>query len=83
MKTETDFTKAKRGAVINSTGKTRITMYLDDAVIEKYKERSEKTGKGYQTLINDALREQLGTEQQILTASVLRKILREELSHQA
>jgi uncharacterized protein (DUF4415 family) len=83
MKTETDFTKAKRGAVISSTGKTRITMYLDDAVIEKFKERSEKTGKGYQTLINDALREQLGAEQQTLTASVLRKILREELSHQA
>jgi uncharacterized protein (DUF4415 family) len=81
MKTEVDFSKAKRGAVIPTTGKTRITMYLDDTIIEQYKVRSEKTGKGYQTLINDALRENLGVEQQALTASVLRKILREELSH--
>jgi uncharacterized protein (DUF4415 family) len=81
MKTEVDFSKAKRGAVIPTTGKTRITMYLDDTIIEQYKVRSEKTGKGYQTLINDALRENLGVEQQALTATVLRKILREELSH--
>lgn len=81
MKTEVDFSKAKRGAVIPTAGKTRITMYLDDTIIEQYKVRSEKTGKGYQTLINDALRENLGVEQQALTATVLRKILREELSH--
>jgi uncharacterized protein (DUF4415 family) len=80
MKTEVDFSKAKRGAVIPTTGKTRITMYLDDTIIEQYKVRSENTGKGYQTLINDALRENLGVEQQTLTATVLRKILREELS---
>ena len=83
MKNEVDFSNAKRGAVIPTTGKTRITMYLDDAVIEKYRVLSEKTGKGYQTLINDALREHLGVEQQAITASVLRKILREELAHQS
>jgi hypothetical protein len=48
-------------------------------VIEKYKARSEKSGKGYQTLINDTLRENLGLEQEVLTPMVLRKILREEL----
>lgn len=80
MKNAYDFSAAKRGAVIPAGGKTRITIYLDDVVIEKYKLRSEKSGKGYQTLINDALRENLGFEQEVLTARVLRKILREELA---
>ncbi len=80
MKKVYDFSAAKRGAVIPAEGKTRITIYLDDAVIEKYKSRSEKMGKGYQTLINDALRENLGFEPEVLTATMLRKILREELA---
>jgi hypothetical protein len=45
MKKEYDFSKAKRGAVLPSAGKTRITAYLDDAVIERFKALSEKTGK--------------------------------------
>jgi uncharacterized protein (DUF4415 family) len=80
MKKAYDFSAAKRGPVIPAEGKTRITIYLDDVVIEKYKARSEKVGKGYQTLINDALRENLGFEQEVLTPKVLRKILREELA---
>jgi uncharacterized protein (DUF4415 family) len=83
MKKVYDFSNAKRGAVIPAEGKTRITIYLDDAVIEKYKARSEKSGKGYQTLINDTLRESLGFEQEVLTPMVLRKILREELLAQS
>jgi len=55
MKKEYDFAKGKRGAVLPATGKTRITAYLD-AVIERFKALSQKTGKGYQTLINEALR---------------------------
>jgi uncharacterized protein (DUF4415 family) len=57
MKKEYDFSKAKRGRVLASEGKTRITIYLDDVVIERFKVLSEKTGKGYQTLLNEALRE--------------------------
>ena len=55
-----DFSKGKRGAVIPTTGKTRITIYLDDAILRRFKTQSEKTGKGYQTLINDALKSHLG-----------------------
>jgi uncharacterized protein (DUF4415 family) len=83
MKKVYDFSSAKRGAVIATPGKTRITIYLDDAVIEQYKQKSEKSGKGYQTLINDALRESLGIEQEMLTPRMLRKILREELAQSA
>ncbi len=55
MKKLYDFSKGKRGAVISITGKTRITIYLDDAILKRFKAESEKTGKGCQTLINEAL----------------------------
>jgi len=80
MKKEYDFSKAKRGAVLSSKGKTRITIYLDDVVIERYKSLSEKSGKGYQTLVNDALRAHLGVDEPPLTVTALRRILREELA---
>ena len=80
MKKEYDFSKAKRGAVIPSEGKTRITIYLDDLVIDRFKALSEKTGKGYQTLLNEALRAHLGVDETPLTATALRRILREELA---
>ena len=80
MKKEYDFSKGKRGAVLPSDGKTRITIFLDDIVIERFKTLAEKTGKGYQTLLNEALRAHLGVEEAPLTATALRRILREELS---
>jgi uncharacterized protein (DUF4415 family) len=80
MKKEYDFSKAKRGAVLASESKTRITIYLDDIVIERFKSLSEKTGKGYQTLLNEALRAHLGVDEAPLTETALRRILREELS---
>ena len=80
MKKEYDFSKGKRGAVIPTTGKTRITIYLDDDVVQGFKKRSEKTGKGYQTLINEALKEQLGLKEKPLTAELVRRIEREELA---
>jgi len=82
MKKEYDFSKGKRGAVLPQIGKTRITIYLDDVVIERFKGLSERTGKGYQTLINEALRSHLEVAQPPLTAADVRKIIREELDHQ-
>lgn len=80
MEKEYDFSKAKRGRVLASEGKTRITIYLDDVVIERFKVLSEKTGKGYQTLLNEALRTHLGIDEAPLTVAALRRILREELA---
>jgi uncharacterized protein (DUF4415 family) len=82
MKKEYDFSKGKRGAAIAQVGKTRITIYLDDAILQRFKAESERTGKGYQTLINDALSSYLGLTEQPLTAEMVRKIVREELSAQ-
>lgn len=80
MKKRYDFSKGKRGAVIPQTGKTRITIYLDDAILERFKAQSENTGKGYQTLINEALNSYLGLTEKALTPELVRKIVREELA---
>lgn len=80
MKKEYDFSKGKRGAVVPTTGKTRITMYLDDEIVRRFKEQSETTGKGYQTLINDALKRHLSLDESPVTPEVLRRIVREELA---
>ena len=86
MRDEYDFSKGKRGAVIASPGKTRITIMLDDEVIEAFRARSESAGSGYQTLINAVLRESVfGTKekqkqkQKPITVATLRRVLREEL----
>ena len=83
MKKEYDFSNARRGPLKIPKGKTRVTMYLDDAVIESFRAKSEKTGKGYQTLINDALRATTGKQATQLTADKVREIVREELAQHA
>ena len=80
MKKAYDFSKGKRGAVISNTGKTRITIYLDNTIVSRFKAQSEKTGKGYQTLINEALKAHLGLTEQPVTPELVRKIVREELA---
>lgn len=80
MKKVYDFSKGRRGAVIPTTGKTRITIYMDDAVLKRFKAQSEKSGKGYQTLINEALKSYLGLSEQPVTQELVRKIVREELA---
>jgi uncharacterized protein (DUF4415 family) len=80
MKKEYDFSKGKRGAVVSTKGKTRITIYLDNEIVRRFKATSEATGKGYQTLINEALRDYPGRVEKALTAEIVRKIVREELA---
>ena len=80
MKKLYDFSKGRRGAVVPTTGKTRITIYVDDAVIKRFKAQSEKSGKGYQTLINEALKAHVGLAEEPITQELVRKIVREELA---
>ena len=79
MRKDYDFSKAARGSVLPTKGKTRITIFLDDVIVARFKELSEQTGKGYQTLINEALKEHLGTAEAPITREVIRRIVREEL----
>jgi BrnA antitoxin of type II toxin-antitoxin system len=79
MKKEYDFDQAKRGAIIPQQGKTRITIYVDDDILQAFREKGDVSGKGYQTLINQALREYLGQDKQPLDEDTLRRIFQEEL----
>ena len=54
-------------------GKTRLTMYLDTALIEYFKAKAG--ARGYQTLINDTLRQAIVQES---LETTLRRVLREE-----
>jgi hypothetical protein len=54
-------------------GKTRLTMYLDTAVVEHFRYRSG--GRGYQTLINETLKQAVERES---LEDTLRRVLREE-----
>ncbi len=83
MRKEYDFSNAKRGAVIKPKGKTRITINIDDDVIEAFRRKGDSTGQGYQTLINQALREYLASATKPVDAKTLRRILREELRKSA
>ena len=79
MKAEYDFSKGKRGAILPRKGKTRITIYIDDTILEEFRARAEAAGTGYQTMINDALKEYLSkNSEKPVTESTLRRILREE-----
>lgn len=79
MRKHYDFSKGKRGAVIQATGKTRITIMLDDDVIEAFRDRAEAQGIGYQTAINAALRNVISKEGAPVTVETLREVLRQEL----
>ncbi|MDH3459576.1 MAG: BrnA antitoxin family protein [Burkholderiaceae bacterium] len=74
-----DFSRAKRGSVIKmEPGKTKISIRLDNAVIEHFRSSVEKAGAGnYQSLINDAL---LAHIQQRNVLEAVRQVVREELS---
>jgi len=80
MRDEYDFSEARRGPVLPvSTGKTRITIRLDDEVVEWFKARVHAAGGGnYQTLINAALRDHIEQQGEPLE-DTLRRVIREEL----
>ena len=75
MRSEYDMRKAKRGPVIKESSKTRITIMLDNDILEEFRDRARGTGRGYQTEINHALRNYLQTEGFVET---LRDVIREE-----
>lgn len=79
MRKEYDFRNAKRGPVVPSKGKTRITIMLDNEIIEAFRARAEAQGTGYQTAINAALRSALDKDDVPLTVRTLRQVLRQEL----
>lgn len=80
MRKTYDFSKGKRGAVVPLLpGKTRITIRLDNDVIDWFRSQVEARGGGsYQAMINNALREYVLRGGEPLE-SYLRRVIREEL----
>src|SRR5262245_43306710 len=74
-----DFSRAKRGAVVKpEPGKTKISIRLDNAVLEFFRAAVDQAGGGnYQTLINDALVEHI---HRLSTLDAIRHVVREELA---
>ncbi|MCS6880733.1 MAG: BrnA antitoxin family protein [Chloroflexaceae bacterium] len=76
------FSRGKRGPVVPApAGKTRITIRIDDDILEWFRAQAEQRGGGnYQTMMNIALREYIN--QQSLE-DLLRRVVREELSNRS
>lgn len=65
---------------VNVSGKTRITIRIDNDILEWFHREVEAAGGGsYQTLINRALREIIQNRGQ-LSELTLRRVIREELT---
>ena len=75
-----DFSKGKRGAVVPADpSKERITIRLDKDIVDHFRQVVIDAGGGnYQSLINNALREFVESDEKALEKK-LRKIIREEL----
>jgi uncharacterized protein (DUF4415 family) len=84
MKKEYDFSKAHRGAIDPMPpGKTRITIRLDNDVLEWFRDQVTAAGGGnYQSLINAALRDYMARRIEPLE-DTLRRVVREELDRSA
>ena len=82
MKDEYDFSQAKRGPIDPTpAGKTRITIRLDDDIIDWFRQQVEHSGGGnYQTEINQALRDHIDRHS---LEDLLRRVVREELRNVA
>ena len=74
-----DFSRARRGVVVRrGPGKTKISIRLDNAVLEFFRDVVDRAGGGsYQTLINDALVEHIRRRS---TLETVRQVVREELT---
>lgn len=84
MRKEYDFSKAKRGPIMDPPpGKTRITIRLDEDVLQWFRQQVHAAGGGnYQTLINAALREYIQSRVEPLEERI-RRVVREELRRPA
>lgn len=79
--TEYDFSKGRRGPVLQPPpGKTRITIRLDDDVLEWFREQADASGgASYQAMINQALREYMAERSEPLEDKI-RRMVREEVA---
>ncbi len=75
---EYDFTRGKRGAVIPQQGKTRITICIDTDILEWFRDEAERERQGYQTAMNQALRNYIKQDKRPIQ-DIVREAVRQEL----
>ncbi len=75
---EYDFSKGKRGPVIPNKGKTRITIFIDSDILEWFRDEAERESRGYQTAINQALRNYIKQDRRPIQ-EIVREVVRREL----
>jgi uncharacterized protein (DUF4415 family) len=78
MLEEYDFSKGKRRPVIPNKGKTRITIFIDSDILEWFRDEAEREGRGYQTAINQALRNYIKQDRRPIQ-EIVREVVRKEL----
>jgi len=86
MRAEYDMTEGRRATEVDHlnqlrASKTRITIMIDDDILDAFRQKAEEQGTGYQMLIKLALREFLGKRP--IDEESLRRVLREELNRAA
>ena len=83
MRAEYDFSKATRKALVPMQGKTRISIFIDNAVLDAFRAKADAAGTGYQTMMNDVLKQFLTAAERPVTETSLRQILKEVLPQPA
>jgi uncharacterized protein (DUF4415 family) len=78
MLEEYDFSEGKRGLVIAQKGKTRITIFIDTDILEWFRGQAEREGRGYQTAINQALKNYIEQDRRPIQ-DIVREVVRKEL----
>jgi hypothetical protein len=80
MKKEYDFSGGKRGAGIPTSGMTRVSIHIEDEILDWFGEQIRKAcGGSYTTMMNEALREYMRMRDGHAEER-FRKVIREELA---
>ncbi len=78
MLKEYDFRRGVLGPIISHKGKTRITIFIDTDILDWFKDQAEREGQGYQTAINQALRNHTRQDRRPIL-DIVREAVRKEL----
>ena len=80
MRKKCDFFRGRRGPLVAATrGKTRITIRIDDDLLEWFRQHVDEAGGGnYQTMMNEALRSRMQTKQEPIEV-IIRRVVKDEL----
>jgi len=67
-----------RGITGIDKGKTRITIFIDSDILEWFRDEAEREGRGYQTAINQALRNYIRQDRRPIQ-DIVKEVVRKEL----